>query len=339
MSAFCGEDLMGRRRIHADDRTKWRENKRHQRHQRQGMEPLTSLFPYPGGKAAVASVIWQHLGDVRHYLEVFAGSLAVLLARPHPPRVETVNDLDGHITNVWRALAADQKVVASYADWPVASLDLQARHAVLCSAREALTARLRADPAFYDAQLAGYWIYCRSTWAGTSGFGTTAGQMPQPLLTHTGNGIHAIARRGKLLQLCQALKVRLRYVRVFCGDWQACLTPARLFGVGGPVGILLDPPYTQAHRAHQLYAVPDASAPAVRDWAVAHGDNPKLRIALCGLEGEHTMPSGWTAHHWQARGGLANTKASGRGSGETRAEVVWFSASCLQEGAQLPLPV
>jgi hypothetical protein len=26
------EDLMGRRRIHADDRTKWRENKRHQRH-------------------------------------------------------------------------------------------------------------------------------------------------------------------------------------------------------------------------------------------------------------------------------------------------------------------
>jgi DNA adenine methylase len=310
-----------------------------QRQKQKRLEPLTSLFPFNGGKSAVAPVIWQHLGDVRHYVEAFAGSLATLLARPHPPRVETVNDLDGHIVNVWRALAADPKTVVHYARWPVSSLDLRARHDYLCNGRAALTARLRGDHRFYDPEMAGLWIYCRSTWAGSAGFGRQAGQEPTPLLTHTGNGVHAIKRRQSLLQLCKDLQKRLQNVRLLCGDWQDCLTPPRLFGVGGPVAVLVDPPYAQTRRDQQLYAVPDAAAPAVRDWAVAHGEDPRLRIALCGLDGEHAMPASWTAYHWQARGGLANTKASGRGSGETRQEVVWFSSHCLQPTHQLNLHV
>jgi hypothetical protein len=45
--------------------------------------------------------------DVDTYNEPFAGSLAVLLGRPHAPRVETVNDLDCYLANFWRALQAD----------------------------------------------------------------------------------------------------------------------------------------------------------------------------------------------------------------------------------------
>jgi DNA adenine methylase len=310
-----------------------------QRQKLKRLSPLTSLFPYAGGKSQVAPLIWQHLGDVRHYVEPFAGSLATLLARPHPPRVETVNDLDGHIINVWRALAADPHTVVHYARWPVSSLDLWARHDYLCNGRAALTAKLQDNHRFYDAEMAGLWLYCRSTWAGSSGFGRKAGQEPTCLLTHTGNGVHALKRRGSLLRLCKELQVRLQDVRLLCGDWQDCLTTTRLHGVGGPVGILLDPPYHQVRREHQLYAVPGTCAPAVRDWAVAHGDHPQLRIALCGLDGEHAMPPSWTAYHWQARGGLANTKHHGRGSGETRQEVVWFSPHCLQPTQQLDLPV
>jgi site-specific DNA-adenine methylase len=65
----------------------------------------------------VAPIIWQSLGNCRHYLEPFAGSLAVLLARPYRPCVETVNDLDGCLVNLWRALAVDPRAVVQYADW------------------------------------------------------------------------------------------------------------------------------------------------------------------------------------------------------------------------------
>ena len=51
-------------------------------------------FPYAGGKSRVAPVIWQRFGDVENFVEPFAGSLAVLLARPTPGRIETVNDAD-----------------------------------------------------------------------------------------------------------------------------------------------------------------------------------------------------------------------------------------------------
>jgi DNA adenine methylase len=154
-----------------------------QRQKLQRLAPLTSLFPYYGGEAQVAPILWQSLGDVRHYLEPFAGSLAVLLARPHRPRVETVNDRDGHLVNLWWALAADPGAVVQHARWPVSSIDLWARHDYLCRERAALTAELIADHRFYDAELAGLWLYCASTWAG-SGFGRKAGLRPTPHIPH-----------------------------------------------------------------------------------------------------------------------------------------------------------
>lgn len=52
-------------------------------------------FPWFGGKSKAAPTVWQLLGDVPHYVEPFAGSLAVL-NRPHPCNrpyySETVND-------------------------------------------------------------------------------------------------------------------------------------------------------------------------------------------------------------------------------------------------------
>src|SRR5215831_10195977 len=204
-------------KIHQDHAARSQHYRRMQKLQNIGA--LCAPFPYWGGNASVAPVIWQHLGDVRHYLEPFAGSLAVLLARPHRPRVETVNDRDGHLVNLWRALAADPSAVVQYTHGPVSSVDLWARHDYLCKARTSLTAQLLADHRYYDAELAGLWLYCRSTWAG-SGFGRKAGLRPTPHISHTGSGIHALRRRGQLPRLCAELQVRLRGVRILCGDWQ-----------------------------------------------------------------------------------------------------------------------
>lgn len=62
-------------------------------------------FTYFGGKTAIASKIAGLLPAHEHYVEPFAGSLAVLLAKPpSASAMETVNDIDGDMMNFWRVL-------------------------------------------------------------------------------------------------------------------------------------------------------------------------------------------------------------------------------------------
>lgn len=65
-----------------------------------GMKPP---FTYFGGKLMLAERIAALLPEHKHYVEPFAGSLAVLLAK-RPSPMETVNDLDGNLMNFWRIL-------------------------------------------------------------------------------------------------------------------------------------------------------------------------------------------------------------------------------------------
>lgn len=60
-------------------------------------------FSYYGGKTALAQEIASRLPAHDHYVEPFAGSLAVLLAKPRSKQ-ETVNDLDGGLVAFWRTL-------------------------------------------------------------------------------------------------------------------------------------------------------------------------------------------------------------------------------------------
>lgn len=60
-------------------------------------------FAYFGGKTTLAPKIAALLPEHEHYIEPFAGSLAVLLAK-EPVTWETVNDLDDLLVNFWRVL-------------------------------------------------------------------------------------------------------------------------------------------------------------------------------------------------------------------------------------------
>ncbi|WP_218061740.1 DNA adenine methylase [Planobispora rosea] len=67
---------------------------------------MTRLMPplaYYGGKVTIAEKIVRMLPRHEHYVEPFAGSLAVLLAKA-PSSMETVNDLDGDLMAFWRVL-------------------------------------------------------------------------------------------------------------------------------------------------------------------------------------------------------------------------------------------
>ena len=129
-------------------------------------------FPYFGGKSRAAAAVWSALGDVHHYVEPFAGSLAVLLRRPHAVNrayhSETVNDIDGLLCNFWRALQAAPDEVAHHASWPVSEADLHARHlAILRWRTDERLLRLMGDAEYYDAKIAGWWAWGLCCWVGS----------------------------------------------------------------------------------------------------------------------------------------------------------------------------
>ena len=360
------------------------------------MTALKAPFPYPGGKSRIAPVVWQRFGDPANYVESFFGSGAVLLARPpfDGNRIETVNDLDGHLANFWRALQADPDEVAYYADWIVSELDLHARGDWLYyrpSAREWVE-QLRADPEYYDAKSAGWWAWFVSCWIGglpsipdvapdgpavygqgggpdgvyerlphlgDAGTGV-ARQRPHLGSGGQGNGVHQVKRqmpatnvggvaangdtpgnRGAfLVAYMRALAARLERVRVCCGDWSRVTGPSVTWK-HGVTAVFLDPPYSaEAGRTNKLYSTESGTvAHDCREWAIANGDNPLMRIALCGYRGEgHEVLEdyGWHAHAWKAAGGYGS-QGNGRGRANATREVVWFSPHCLNPVESLPL--
>ena len=156
------------------------------------MKTLQAPFPYFGGKSKVSDIIWQILGQPKHYIEPFFGSGAVLLSRPdyQSTMVETVCDKDGYLANVWRALQFAPDGVARWCDWPVNHAELSARKIFMIKNENYLIENLAKNPEWYDAKLAGYWIWGASCWIG-SGL-TRIGQRHH--ISNAGVGVHKIGK-------------------------------------------------------------------------------------------------------------------------------------------------
>lgn len=319
---------------------------------------LKAPFPYFGGKSRVAAQVWARLGDVPNYVEPFFGSGAMLLARPHTPRIETVNDADGFLANFWRAVQHDPGAVAQWTDWPVNEADLYARHVWLVKQGAALMQLLESDPDAYDAKIAGWWVWGLCAWIGSGWCATAATsewrKLPhlgdagrgvhrqRPHLGNAGVGVHrpsaAVGDAGRgddnlsldaLMSMFRELQRRLRRVRVCCGDWKRVLGPSPTTKLG-VTAVFLDPPYSHEERYASLYAVESATVAAeVREWAIAHGDDPFMRIALCGYDTEHEMPPTWEAVRWKSLGGYGSL-GNNRGRDNAARETVWFSPHCLK---------
>jgi len=307
-----------------------------------GMTPQAP-FPWFGGKSRVADLVWQRVGNVPNYVEPFFGSGAVLLARPHPPGTETINDKDGYVANFWRAVKHDPEAVAEWADNPVSENDLHARHAWLLQYKDGLVSRLEGDPDWHDPKIAGWWCWGICCWIGSgfcSGDGPwqvldgklvhlgNAGRGVNRQLVHLGRGWGVNRKRVQLLPWFAALSERLRNVRVCCGDWTRVCGPTPTVYMG-TTGVFLDPPYSAEAERAELYTAEDMSvAHAVAEWAREHGDDPAYRIALCGYEGEHVMPDDWECVAWKALGGYGS-QGQGRGRDNCHRERIWFSPHCL----------
>ncbi len=310
------------------------------------MSELRAPFPWFGGKRRVADVVWRAFGaDVPNYIEPFAGSLAVLLARPGGAgKIETVNDAYAAIPNLWRALKSDPDAVAEWCDDPVSEIDMHARNRWLIARLEEIRPTLAADPYYFDVQAAGWWVWGACAWIGGGwaakespgrrphlgvnghGVGIHAGRLPSIGNDRGINGVAAPPARTWFRQI----RDRLRGVHIVCGDWSRVTGPSVLgkgANVGGrrPTAVFLDPPYAHDLRAVDCYQEDDPKISGdVYRWALEHGDDPDLRIALCGYSGEHEMPASWTEHAWKAHRGYAGADNDNR-----ERERIWFSPHCL----------
>lgn len=292
---------------------------------------LKSPYPFFGGKSRVTKVIWSGLGEVSNYIEPFAGSLAVLLANPSIPKIETVNDKDCFISNFWRAISHDPKGVAKFADYPVHEADLHARHKWLVSAStDEFRRKMNDEPDYYDLKIAGWWVWGMGASIGNNWL-QSKGLNASPLLSSAGGGIHGLTL--PILDWFKKLQDRTRRVRVCCGDWNKVITPSITYGSKGLsskdiTGVFLDPPYESKVR-DQVYKEDDNIFKQVCQWAINNGDNPKMRIALCGYEGIHNIPDTWKKYSWQTNGGFANL-GNDRGKSNSSLERIWFSPNCLE---------
>jgi hypothetical protein len=300
---------------------------------------MRAPFPWFGGKSNVAHLVWDRFGNVPNYVEPFAGSLAVLLNRPHEPRVETVNDLDCYLANFWRAIRSNPSSTAAWADWPVNEADLLARHRWLVDQAE-FRDRIRRDHDYFDARVAGWWVWGLCSWIG-SGWCVQKERIPEqlPHLGNAGRGINrklphlGNAGRGEaILAYFEELSGRLRNVRVACGEWDRVLGDS-VTSKHGTTGVFLDPPYSAEEHDVRYSADSDVGG-AVREWAIANSDNKDLRIALCGYAGEHEMPDSWECVAWKATGGYGS-QSDGAGRENSNRERIWFSPACIRPQATL----
>lgn len=273
---------------------------------------MKTPFPHFGAKHRVAHVIWERFGNPSYYYEPFGGSLGTLLERPESSerqRYEYVGDADCLITNFFRAAKlADPDDMARLTDWPASQLDLEARTRSLKAQRKRLVHNLTADPNWFDLDCAAWFVWVQSVKISTNS--------TMIVLRRT----CGVRRRNQdLSNYFAALSKRLKNVTIHYGDWTKLANAAeKESSYRSDVAILLDPPYKYTTgRQKKLYTVDSADVAAfVYRWALARSQtHPKLKIALCGLAGEHKMPDSWAEVAW--------TSKLGKGR-----ERIWFSPSC-----------
>lgn len=247
-----------------------------------------------------------------HYVEPFAGSLAVLLAK-NPADMETVNDIDGDLMNFWRVLREqpDEFIRAC---------------ALTPHSRAEYVLSFDRGPYLSDLERA------RRTWICiTQGRGAT-------LLSSGWR--HYVKPRGSTgmpdyldayVTRMGAAVERLRHVSLEC---QPALQLVRRYGAHRDVLLYVDPPYLAATRA-------GGTSKRYANEMMAEAEHTELLGALLDCKSS-VMLSGYPSElydtalgDWHRIEFKAGTGQSARGEWSTRTEVIWANRP-IEEAATLP---
>ncbi len=256
------------------------------------MKPPVAYF---GGKTAIAAQIAALLPRHEHYVEPFAGSLAVLLAKP-PSRMETVNDIDGDLMTFWRVLR----------DRPA---DLERACALTPHSRAEYQAAYQpTDDELEQARRV--WVRLTQGRAGTlrpTGWRyreNPTGGLPAAMPTYLRAYVERMPRAA----------ARLAAVSLEC---RPALEVIEAYGRHSAVLIYADPPYLGTTRSPGSYRHEMASDTEHRQFADAlHGC--RAAVILSGYDSPlyAELYAGWHRHQIATRTGNGGTH-------KARTEILW----------------
>lgn len=311
-------------------------------------KPIRTPVIWFGCKRRQAPYIWQLLGKVDGYVEPFAGSCAVMLANTNIPRKEVINDIDAFVTNFWRSVQHDHEMVLRSASKISNDLDNVAKKKYLVERYADLKEKCSEDFAYFDAQLAGFWLFCNANSLNPSIAKDNVNT--RLFISPSGSGRGFQMTRTSLdpyesfEEWMHVLCVRFQRVAVLCRDWRDVKGSDYItyfnYGAGKAItGIYLDPPYTKESRVGAVYAQEDFDVAAdCREWAYDRGDDPALRIVLSGYQTEFdSLPAGWRMYDVPRKAGHENF---GKTKDKDRArpvEVLVASPHCHAGGSQMGL--
>lgn len=272
---------------------------------------LAPPFAYFGGKSTLASRIISLLPEHRHYVEPFAGSLAVLLAKP-PTVMETVNDLDHRIMTFWRVLRdrGEDLARACYLT-PHSRAEHQEAYDL-----EASTDELEIARRIWVQLTQGRGGTLRRT--GWRHFQNPGGRGPTSMPDYL---------EAYVARMTTPALARLRLVSLEC---RPALDVVEAYGRHSEVCMYVDPPYLGSTRASRQYGVEMSDVDEHTELAEAL-QRCKSSVVLSGYPSAlyDELYEGWHRLEFEAFTGQANrTGKEGR-----RTEVLWSNRPLAEQQA------
>ncbi|HEV3261015.1 MAG TPA: DNA adenine methylase [Gemmataceae bacterium] len=267
---------------------------------------LVPPLKWHGGKHYLAGRIVTLMPPHTHYVEPYAGGLAVLLAKSPDGVSEVVNDLDRRLTNFWKVLQDEAMFLAFHRLVEAIPFSEPEWH----EAREALAERQPSNKDEMVGQAAAFFVVCRQSLAGRmKGFASLSRRRTRRSMNEQASAwITAVDG-------LPAVHARLRRVAVLCRPAVDVLRsqdgPGTLF--------YLDPPYLEETR----------SVPEVYGFEMSRTAHCELLEVIRMVHGK-VMLSGypsmlydsslgdWSRHTFD----LPNNAAAGK-SKDRETEVLW----------------
>lgn len=255
---------------------------------------LGPVLRYPGSKWRLARWIVSHFPPHTVYLEPFFGSGAVFFTKP-PSKVETINDLDGRVVNLFRVIRERPEALAAlvemtpwareeyYVSYDLTGDPLEDARRFLVRCWQAQAARIASRTGWRHDVQGSPGVPAALLWA----------QLPKRIL--------AVADRLKYAQIEQqpALELVPRYAYP-------------------QVLIYADPPYPMSTRTGRLYAceMSDEEHSALLDVLDAHPGPVVLSGYACELYDSRLR-------HW-----TRTTRRALAEKGNIAEEVLWLNPVC-----------
>lgn len=237
-------------------------------------------------------------------------------------------------------------------DIPRASLSAWAYASLIQKSRDDLFHKLFSDVKYYDLELAAAYLFLNANqmikpYEGGS-WGEKDGRMEK---VYSGNDPRGFKKSminvndkmfyniniEEQVSHYKELSKRIENVIILCGDWELTVgSPTAIAGgnINGnwKTGIVFDPPYEGEDHDMELYVTyQEGISKKVRDKALELGEDPRLRIALCGYVEEHDkhIPDTWERLYWTAGIGFGSLRKDKSNTNRFK-EVIWFSPHCIK---------